>query len=94
VARLAIRDWWWLLDRPEFVEALKQHGYSGVRFRESAYINRATGSVAGNSYLIFDPSGITVKGSDGINTARDYYEWLVAGGRPPAAPALTPLLLP
>ena len=81
--RLAIRDWWWLLDRPEFVEATRQHGYSGVRFRESTAINRAAGSAGGNTYLMFDPSGIKIEGREGIRTIRDYYEWLVAGGNPP-----------
>ena len=27
--RLALRDWWWLLDQPEFVSSIKEAGFSG-----------------------------------------------------------------
>ena len=71
--RLAIRDWWWLLDYPEFVSAIKKLGYSGVSFPESPSLR-----VSGKTYLIFDPSTIKIKGKkgDGINNVQDFYEYL------------------
>jgi len=81
--RLAIRDWWWLLDSPDFVEAIRQHGFSGVKFRESPAIGKAAGSKGGHTYLIFDPGSIKIKGREGIDTVKDYYGWLLAGGKPP-----------
>ena len=71
--RLAIRDWWWLMDNPTFVEAIKKHGFTGVSFREDPVLK-----MAGMTYLIFDPSTIKVEGKrgDGVLTVKDFYEHL------------------
>ena len=74
-SRLAVRDWWRLLDRGEFVSAIKKMGYTGVSFREDAFLN-----LPGRTYLIFDPSTIKIRGKqgDGINNVRDFFEHLRA----------------
>ena len=71
--RLAVRDWWWLLDQPEFVSLIKRSGFSGVTFQEDPRM-----ALPGRTYLIFDPSSIKVVGKkgDGINTVADFYEYL------------------
>ena len=68
------QEWWWVLDQPEFVNAVKQMGYTGVKFQESKAVRNEGGE--GNTYLIFDPSSIHQLSF----TVEDFYEWLKAGG--------------
>jgi len=75
--RIPIHRWWWLLDRPEFVDALKARGYTGVRFKEDTATRRAAGTMDGHTYFVFDPASIIIKGRDGINTVKDFYDWLI-----------------
>ena len=65
---------WWLLDKPEFVEALKEEGFTGVKFRETIAVRRsANGGTEALTYLIFDPKDILL-----IRKAKneDFYNWM------------------
>jgi len=73
--RLAIRDWWWLLDRPEFVQAIKDLGYEGIRFREAPAIEKTVGERA-LTYMIFDPANIKIQGVDTIQNVQQFYRML------------------
>lgn len=68
-------DWWWLLDRAPFVDAIKALGYTGVRFREDITVRREAKDLKGSTYFIFDPSMIKLK--PGMTIA-DFYESLKA----------------
>lgn len=59
--RLAMRDWWWLVDRKPFVDAIKAEGYTGVRFQEDVAVRRSANAFDGHTYFIFDPTTIHIK---------------------------------
>ena len=59
--KLANRDIWWLLDRPDFVNAVKKMGYTAVKFKEDVATVRTVGEKAGNSYCVFDPSTMIIR---------------------------------
>lgn len=73
--RLAIRDWWWLVDNSDFVAAIKAEGYSGVRFKEDAVVRRDANAFDGHTYCIFDVSKIKIEKQIGM-TVNQFYEWL------------------
>jgi hypothetical protein len=58
--KLAESDIWWLLDKPEFVQLIKDAGYTAVKFKETFTIRKQS-SKTSFSYLIFDPSHLLVK---------------------------------
>ena len=74
-------EWWWLLDEPEFVDALKGAGFTGVKFQEHIAIRREINqsfngdATTAYTYLIFDPS--MVKQRKGISV-EDFYEMLIS----------------
>lgn len=78
--RIPMREWWWLLDKPEFVNQIKAEGFTGIRFREDKTVlkaaNREFNSAEGHTYMIFDPSMIRVEGKDIIRTVHDFFLWL------------------
>jgi hypothetical protein len=76
--RIPVTQWWWLLDRPEFVDLMHKMGYSGAKFIESREIRRAAGD-SGFTYLIFDPKIIKIKGDDTYDTIYSFYSWLQEG---------------
>lgn len=57
--RFARSDMWWLLDKSEFINAIKSLGFNSVRFRESIAIEKSAGN--GNTYLVFNPKDIAIK---------------------------------
>ncbi len=59
-SKLAESDIWWLLDRPEFVQLIKDAGYTAVRFKENYAIRKQT-SKSAFSYLVFDPVHLMIK---------------------------------
>jgi hypothetical protein len=72
---IAVRDWWWLLDQPEFVEALKGKGFSGVRFKEETSVRRRCGNMDAHTYFVFDPASIHITQKEGWTIQR-FYEWV------------------
>lgn len=73
--RIPKREWWWLMDQPEFVEIVKNMGFTGIKFQESPLTLKEVGSPSGNTFLIFNPSSITLK-QNVTFTVNDFIEWL------------------
>ena len=64
--KLANMDIWWLLDKPLFIEQIKEAGFTGVIFKEAHSIKKEVlkhykVSGTGNTYLIFYPQLILIK---------------------------------
>jgi hypothetical protein len=59
--RLAMKDWWWLVDRKPFIDAIKAEGYTGVLFQEEVSVRKSANAFDGHTYFIFDPATIHVK---------------------------------
>jgi len=73
-SRIPKREWWWLMDQPEFITSIKELGYTGVKFRESPSILSVSKS-SGNTFLIFDPSTIVLK-EELLFGLRDFMAWV------------------
>lgn len=73
--RLNLHDWWSLLDQPEFVQVIKQHGFTGVRYKEELDVRRNAGDLNAHTYFIMDPTTIRILERDGWSIKR-FYEWL------------------
>lgn len=81
--RIPVAEWWWLMDNKEFVEVLKQKGYTGARFREDRAVRKEAGVTAeANTFCVFDPTAIKVLAKE-IMRVRDFYEWLKDNGSDP-----------
>jgi hypothetical protein len=75
--KLAESDIWWLLDRPDFVNLIKQGGYNAVKFKED-YSIRKQSSKAAFSYLVFDTAHLVVKSpqNDLLNSVDSIWEYI------------------
>jgi len=59
--KLALRDWWWLVDQPELVNMVQQTGFTGILFKETTGVRRAANSFDGHTFFIFDPKSIHIE---------------------------------
>jgi hypothetical protein len=73
--KLALKDWWWLVDKVEFINQIKSGGHTGVRFKEEASTRKAANAFDGHTYCIFDLSTIRIMGS-GVVSTQSFYGWL------------------
>jgi len=74
--KLAMKDWWWLVDQPAFVNRIKQDDHTGVKFKENASVRRSANAFDGHTFFIFDPSSIHIKTGYSITM---FYEDLKKG---------------
>jgi hypothetical protein len=71
---LAIADVWWLLDRLEFVQAIKTAGYNSIKFKETPAIQREIAKTykveTQYTFMVFDPKDLAIvcKANDLIST--------------------------
>lgn len=78
--KLAIRDWWWLVDQSAFVEVIKQGGHTGVRFKEDTSVRRQANAFDGHTYCVFDLATIRIPEISGVSM-QDFYHWLKANSK-------------
>jgi hypothetical protein len=52
-----VGQWWLVFDSAEFIEACKNAGFTGIKFKEDRSVRKAAGS-EGFTYMIFDPGSI------------------------------------
>lgn len=73
--RLAQGDIWWLLDKPEFVNAIKQLGYTAIKFLESRGIRKQAGDLGASTYMVLDPKDMVVVNNknNAIKTVDDLF---------------------
>jgi 8-oxo-dGTP diphosphatase len=57
---LRLGDHYWVLDRPEFIDAVKNAGYHSVVFPESKEVQKESGVPGGVTTMVFDPSRLQV----------------------------------
>lgn len=87
--RIPQSQFWWLLDQPEFVDALKAAGYTGMHFPETRAIRRESGSLEGRTWALLDPGAIRIRRRVGIYGLDRIRQWLLStrqgttGGPPP-----------
>ncbi len=74
--RLALRDWWWLVDQQRFVDYIKALGHTGIKFKEETSVRRNANAFDGHTYFIFDPASIHVQTT---YTVGMFYEELKRG---------------
>lgn len=72
--RIPKREWWWLMDQPKFIEAVRLMGYTGTKFYETSGILKDSGS-SGATYLIFDPSNVVIKENVTFGI-KSFYNWM------------------
>ena len=73
IKKIPVIGWWKLLDIPEFVNAIKSLGYTGVKFRESYVTRKESSDANAYTYMVFDPNSILVQKPFNIKL---FYEWL------------------
>ena len=74
--KLALSDYHWVLDRPEFVEHVKSHGYHSVKFPESRLVRKMAGieKEEAHTYMVFDPKRLSVH-KNHINTLETLHDY-------------------
>ncbi len=75
--KIPVAEWWWLLDHDEFVNLIKGHGYTGVRFKEDKAMRKQADDVMAHTIMIFNPSDIKELKNYTMNV-RQFYEHLKA----------------
>jgi hypothetical protein len=71
---------WWLLDQPEFVQAVKAAGYDSVRFREARDMTRGCRPPC-RTWMVFDPRRLLISpDQDRVRTVRDLLDVLREAG--------------
>jgi hypothetical protein len=60
--KLSLNDHHWVLDRHEFVDHVKAHGYHSVKFPEAQHVRKLAGveKNAAHTYMVFDPNRLSV----------------------------------
>ena len=68
---------WWLLDQPEFVDVIKQLGYTGTYFKETIAIRREAGDLNALTYFIIRPDEIILdKHATPKFDVEEYYHYI------------------
>lgn len=72
--KLAGKDIWWLLDRTDFVNKIKELGYDSVKFKEASDVVKMIDDPSAHTYMVFDT--LKLKISKRINNLQDLHSYL------------------